>query len=173
MELKNLQDLFVYKIMALYDVESEILKSLPKMSKKATDPDLKASLEEHRAETEEQSKRLEQVFEALGVKPKKNKCEGIRGLIADAEATLKEKISPEAADAAIAASARYVEHYEMAGYLSAIAWAKLLGYDDAADLLQATLEEEESAEKKLSMAAESKLNEAAMLDDAEEGEDDE
>jgi ferritin-like metal-binding protein YciE len=177
MKLESLHDLFALKVMALYDIESEIVKALPKMARAATDPDLKEGFEEHLEETKSQVERLTVVFDELGIKPKKTKVQAIRGLVEDAEWLIKEEPSEAALDAGLIASARYVEHYEMAGYLSAVVWAKLLGYTEAAKLLQATLEEEKMAEEKLSELAEESVNQKAMIDPEEnenmEDEDDE
>ena len=173
MKLENLHDLFIFKLTALYDIEGELLKALPKMSAKAEDEDLKKAFDKHKEETQEHVDRLAQIFDMFGVKPKKTKIEGIRGIIADAESTAKEKPSQEALDAVLIASARYAEHYEMAGYMTALSWAETLGYDDAASLLKTTLEEEVSADEKLASIAESSVDEKAMENDMEvdEGED--
>jgi ferritin-like metal-binding protein YciE len=164
MKLESLHDLFALKIMALLDIESEIVKALPKMAKAASDPDLKQSFSDHLEETKGHVERLEAVFGELDLKPKKTKCEAIRGLVEDTEWLIKEKPTRAALDAGLIASARYVEHYEMAGYLSAVVWAKLLGYGEAAKLLQATLEEEKAADEKLAAAAEESINAKAMVD---------
>ncbi|HEY9481259.1 MAG TPA: ferritin-like domain-containing protein [Candidatus Paceibacterota bacterium] len=168
MKLESLHDLFALKIMALYDIESEIVKALPKMAKAATDPDLRQSFLDHLEETRGHVERLEAVFSEIGMKPKKTKVMAIRGLVEDTQWLIKEEPSPAALDAGLIASARYVEHYEMAGYLSSVVWAKLLGYSEAAKLLQATLEEEKAADEKLAKAAEESINEKALVDTEED-----
>jgi ferritin-like metal-binding protein YciE len=150
MKIDTLLDLFTFKIMCLYDIETQIIKALPKMAKAATNEELAAAFENHLEETKAQAERLEAIFEELDVKPKKVKVEAIRGLVADTEWVIKEKPSPELLDTLLVSSARYVEHYEMAGYLSAIAWAESLGLTKALELLEETLEEEKKADALLS-----------------------
>lgn len=162
MKIENLRDLFTVKIMSLYDIETQIVKALPKMAKAASNEDLKDSFIEHAKETAVHASRLEEVFDMLSMKPKKMKVEAIRGLVEDAEWIIKEKPSAELLDAVLIASARYVEHYEMAGYMSAIEWAELLEMDDAAELLKSTLEEESNADAKLVEIASSTVNQKAF-----------
>jgi ferritin-like metal-binding protein YciE len=169
MKLNSLNELFELKLKALYDIETQLVKALPKVAKNATDPDLKKSLEDHLAETKVHAQRLEDIFSMLEMKIAKTKVEAIRGLIADTEWSLDQDAAPAAMDALIIASARYVEHYEMAGYMTAVAWANALGYTEAAELLSATLAEEEAAEETLRSAAEGSINERAL----EEGDTDE
>jgi ferritin-like metal-binding protein YciE len=148
--MTTLKELLVNKIKALYDIESEIIKALPKLSEAATDEDLKAGFDEHLAETEEQARRLEEIFEILGEEPDKLESEAIRGLAKDGEWVAKNIDEGDARDANLIAAASYVEHYEMAGYMAAIMWAKELGENDVADLLKESLEEEEAADEKMS-----------------------
>jgi ferritin-like metal-binding protein YciE len=173
MKIENLRDLFMVKIMALYDIETQLVKALPKMAKAASDEDLKKGFTDHAKETAIHATRLEEIFEMLDMKPKKMKVEAIRGLIADAEWIIKEKPSADLLDAVLIASARYVEHYEMAGYMSAIEWAELLEMDEAADLLKSTLEEESNTDAKLVELAASSVNKKAMEFDESETEEDE
>jgi ferritin-like metal-binding protein YciE len=172
MKIENLRDLFMVKIMALYDIETQLVKALPKMAKAASDADLKTGFTDHAKETAVHATRLEEVFDILDMKPKKMKVEAIRGLVADAEWIIKEKPSAELLDAVLIASARYVEHYEMAGYMSAIEWAELLEMDDAAELLKSTLEEESNADAKLVEAAMTSVNKKALQYDESDMEDD-
>ncbi len=162
MKIETLRDLFVLKIMALYDMESELVKALPKMAKAAGDPELKQSFLDHLEETKEHVTRLEQVFKLIDLKPKKTKVEAIRGLVADAEWLIKQKPSQGLLDAVLISSARYVEHYEMAGYLTGIAWAELLDVPDAIKLFEATLEEERRSDMGLNEIAEEKINDRAL-----------
>jgi ferritin-like metal-binding protein YciE len=174
MTISTLHDLLTVKIMALYDIETQIVKALPKMAKAATDPGLKKAFANHLEETEKQVERLEEIFEALGMKAKKMKVEAIRGLIEDTEWCIKEKPSPNLLDALLIASARYVEHYEMAGYLSAITWAEKLDLEETAELLRETLEEEKAADALLEEGAVANMNEMLAADeDSTEEEDDE
>jgi ferritin-like metal-binding protein YciE len=159
----SLHALMLVKMSALYDVERQLIKAIPKMAKKATDKDLKMGLEEHLKETEEQAKRLEKAFEQLGEKPnKKITSAAIRGLAEDADWVMKNVKKPEALDANIIAAAQYVEYYEMAGYGTAISWAKLMGHDEVVALLEKSLEEEKMADTKLNTLAKSKVNAMAL-----------
>ena len=158
MKLETLRDLLIEQLQDLYDAENRITKALPKMAKAATSPELKAAFEKHLEETENQVSRLEQAFEALGEKAKKKTCQAIKGLIEEGEETIKEDAEPEVKDAALIAAAQRVEHYEMAGYGSVSAYAKLLGEKSVLKLLQATLAEEKATDKSLSELAESTIN---------------
>jgi ferritin-like metal-binding protein YciE len=173
MKIENLRDLFMVKIMSLYDIETQLVKALPKMTKAASNEDLKRSLLDHTKETAVHASRLEEIFDMLDMKPKKMKVEAIRGLIEDAEWIIKEKPSAELLDAVLIASARYVEHYEMAGYMSAIEWAELLEMDEAAELLKSTLEEESNADAKLVEIASSTVNQTALEYEESESKEDE
>lgn len=152
-ETKNdeapLKSLLIQKLQALYDIESELVKTLPKMATAAKHADLKDGFRNHLAETKEQVKRLEEAFDILGEKPKKLKAEAIRGLAKDGDWVIKNVKGKEALDVNLIAAASYVEHYEMAGYMAALKWAELLGEIEVADLLEATLGEEEMADEKL------------------------
>lgn len=159
------------KLQALYDIENELVSALPKMAKKSMNEDLSGAFAEHLEETKEHAHRLEQAFSILDKKPKKLKCEGIRGIIDDAEWVLKNIDDPAARDANAIAAAQYAEHYEMAGYQSAVDWAKLLGFNDVAELLKQNFDEEEAASEKLSSLAAGGINQAAVGDDTEEDED--
>jgi len=159
----TLHDLFIIKLQSLYNVESEIIKALPKMIKKATNADLKQGLEEHLAETKGHAERLEEIFQQLGEKPKKLKVEAIRGLVEDAKWVMENVKNPEALDAALIAAAQYVEHYEMAGYGTAVEWAKLMNHTGAEELLQETLDEEKAADEKLSKVAVTEVNDAVDM----------
>jgi ferritin-like metal-binding protein YciE len=161
----SLQDLFVLKLKALYDIETQLIKALPKMAMKSDDEDLRMGFEEHLEQTETHATRLEEAFGILGQKPAKTKVEAIRGLIADTEWIIKNVSGPEARDAALIASAQYVENYELTGYSIASTWATLLGYDDIAELLNATADEERAASEKLTGLAASKINEMAVVDE--------
>lgn len=157
-KFENLNDLLVLKLQALYDVESELIKALPKMAKNATHPDLKEAFTMHLEETKNHKARLEDAFKALGVKAKKTTSAAIRGLIQDAGWIFEQTISREAKDALMIAAAQYVEHYEMAGYGSAAAWAEELDAGEVAGLLKDTLKEEEAADEKLGSLATGGLN---------------
>jgi ferritin-like metal-binding protein YciE len=170
----TLDDLLVIKLKALYDIEQQLVKALPKMAKKASDEDLRRGFERHTKQTQEHVSRLERAFAELEIKPQKLACEGVRGIIADAEWGMKNIKGDAALDAALVAAGQYAEHYEIAGYESAIAWAQLLDLGEIADLLQETLDEERETSDELTELAHAKIDEAAMgAEDSEEGDDDE
>jgi ferritin-like metal-binding protein YciE len=169
----DLRDLLLTKIQALYDVENQLVKALPRLVKKATNDDLKNAIDMHLKETEGHVERLEQIFEQLGEDPKKLKSEAIRGLVDDADWVVKNVMEPAVRDAGIVAAASYTEHYEMAGYTMAREWAKLLGEKDVADLLDANLKEEVAANDKLSKLAAESINEQANAVDEDEEEESE
>ncbi|WP_406699430.1 ferritin-like domain-containing protein [Singulisphaera sp. Ch08] len=158
MKLESLRDLLVEQLQDLYDAENRITKALPKMAKAATSPELKAAFEKHLAETKVQVERLEQVFEHLGEKAKKKACKAMQGLIEEGEETIKEDAEPEVKDAALIAAAQRVEHYEMAGYGTVRAYAKLLKETKVVKLLEATFAEEKATDEALSELAESTIN---------------
>lgn len=159
---ENLHDLLLLKLEVLHDVESQLIKALPKMAKAASAPELQEAFMMHLEETREQEDRIDQALEMMGRQDKpKEKSAAIRGLIEDAEWCIKNVKNPEARDAILIAAAQYVEHYEMAGYGSALTWAEEMGHAQVAELLQKTLCEEESADSKLSRLAEGGINEAA------------
>jgi ferritin-like metal-binding protein YciE len=160
MKINNLNDLLVNELKDLYDAEHRIVDALKKMASKASSAEVRELFEDHRAETLGQIERLDQVFKKLGVKAARKTCEATKGLITEAEELTKEIEDEATCDAGLIASAQKVEHYEMAGYGAARTWARLLGHEDCAKLLQATLDEEAAADEKLSAAAE-KMNEMA------------
>ncbi len=151
-KVKDMGKAFELKLQALYDIEKQIEKALPKMAKVASSEALKEGFRMHLEETKEQSKRLEKAFELLGVSPKKLRSEGIRGIIVDGEWVMEVEGPDEIRDSMLASAARYVEHYEMAGYLSACAHAKALGLSKIEALLTESLGEEEATDKKLEKA---------------------
>jgi ferritin-like metal-binding protein YciE len=157
-DIKTMNDLYVHQLQDIYYAEKQILKSLPDMIGKSTDRDLKAGLQKHLQETENQVGRLEQVFKLHNLTPKGVDCPAIDGIIEEAEEVSAEVADKEVLDAAIIAAAQAVEHYEISRYGTLVAWAKQLGRSDAAALLQKTLDEEKAADRKLTMVAESKVN---------------
>lgn len=143
--------MLVLKVQTLYDIESEIIDALPKMIKAADAEDLKEGLGEHLKETKGHKERLEEIFDALDEKPKKAKSEAIRGLIEDAEWMLKQDMAPALVDAAIIASARMVEHLEMACYMGAMMYAHVASRSEIEALLEENYNEEEAADDKLAV----------------------
>jgi ferritin-like metal-binding protein YciE len=164
MQIDSLQKLYVEDLKDLYSAEKQILQALPKMIKKASHPQLKAAFEEHLRITEKQVERLDRIFEGLGKSPRGKKCKGMEGLIEEGKEVMQEEMDPDVLDAALIASAQKVEHYEIAGYGTARTYAKLLGDNQAAKLLQQTLDEEGEADKLLTQLAESSINVEAMAE---------
>jgi ferritin-like metal-binding protein YciE len=142
----------------LYNAENQLLKALPRMAKAASDPRLRAAFTEHLEVTRGQVERLETVFDELGVSPKGKRCVAMEGLLEEGKELLKEGGEPAVIDAALIIAAQKVEHYEIAGYGCVRTFAWLLGYEDAVALLQATLDEEGAADKKLTELAEMVIN---------------
>jgi ferritin-like metal-binding protein YciE len=158
----DLHELFLDELKDIYDAEQQLTKALPKMAKAAESDELRMAFESHLSETENQVQRLEQVFESLGETAKAKKCKGMNGLIKEGEEMMKELKDTSALDASLIASAQKVEHYEIASYGSLCAWAKQMGHDEAAQLLQETLDEEKAADHKLTEVAETSANEEAQ-----------
>lgn len=158
MTIKTLDDLFLHTLKDLLYVERQILKALPKMERKATDPKLKAALSSHRDETEDHVSRLEEVFEILGKPARCAKCDAMVGLMEEAENLMTEIDDKETMDAALISLAQAVEHYEIARYGTLVSWAKQLGHAKAAILLEETLDQEYGADGALSKLAETRLN---------------
>lgn len=163
MKLDSLKKLYVHELKDLYSAENQILDALPKMRDAAKDEELKKAFADHLEETRTHIQRLETIFEGLDYGPHGERCEGAAGLIKEAEGLLKADIEPAVLDAGIIGAAQRIEHYEMAGYGCARAYAEKLGEHDAADLLTKTLDEEASADEHLTRLAERSLNFEAMV----------
>jgi ferritin-like metal-binding protein YciE len=171
MKLNNLHDAFIEEIKDIYNAENQLTKALPKMVKASTDEELKAGLQGHLEETQNQIKRLEQVFKLLGEPAKGKKCEAMEGLIEEGKDAVEADTENDAVrDALIICAAQKVEHYEIATYGSLKSWAEELDLKDVARLLNETLEEEKAADERLNTAA-GTINEAANSDDEESEED--
>jgi len=167
MKVKSFEDLFHHELKDLYSAEKQLTKALPKMAKAATNEELKAAFESHLEETEGQVERLEQIFKQLDIPTSRvQKCKAMEGLIEEGKDILEEDMEPELLDAALICAAQRVEHYEIAGYGCARTFAQMLGRDDIVELLQATLDEEGNADKKLTEIAESFVNQEAQTADA-------
>jgi ferritin-like metal-binding protein YciE len=154
----TLQEKLVDEIRDLYHAEKQLVKALPKMAKNATHEDLREAFEAHLEETREQVTRLEEVFEALGEKPRAKPCHGMMGIIEEGSEMMQEEEAGAVLDAALIAAAQRVEHYEIGAYGTCAAWARLLGLDEVVTLLDQTLEEEKAADKKLTVLAEQEVN---------------
>jgi ferritin-like metal-binding protein YciE len=161
MKHDSLRDLYLDELKDLYSAEHQLLVALPKMAKAATDPQLRKAFEHHLEETRGHVERLERVCEKLEVSPKGKKCKAMEGLIEEGKEVIDGEFEPPVRDAALIAAAQRVEHYEMAGYGCVRTYARLLGDDLAAGLLQETLNEEGAADKKLTGLAESVINDEA------------
>lgn len=161
MKLESLEDLYLDELKDLYSAENQLLKALPKMAKAASAPKLSKAFESHIKQTREHVVRLEKIFKTLGSSPKGKKCKAMEGLLAEGQDVMAEDADEAVRDAALIGSAQRVEHYEMAGYGCVRTYARLLGHNDAAKLLQKTLDEEGSVDKALTKLAETTINKGA------------
>src|SRR6266480_6713407 len=160
-DIKTMNDLFVHQLQDIYYAEKQLVKALSKMAEKANDKQLKQGFLTHLDETKTHVQRLEQVFQMHGAEIKAVDCPAIDGIIEEANDVAGEVADKSVLDAALIAAAQAVEHYEITRYGSLIAWAKQLGRNDCATLLQQNLDEEKAADKKLTAMAESRVNRKA------------
>jgi ferritin-like metal-binding protein YciE len=156
--LESLHDLYLSELADLYSAEEQIVKALPKMIEKAQNPELRQALEDHLEETRGHVERLEQVFEMHGENLEKQKCKGMEGVLKEGDELVGKDAPPSVRDAAIISAAQRVEHYEMAAYGTVRTWAEQLGYEKAAAVLQETLDEEMTADEKLTDIAAGAVN---------------
>jgi ferritin-like metal-binding protein YciE len=168
-ELNTLEELYIEQLRDLYSAENQILKALPKMIKAASHTELQRAFRTHEKQTAQQVKRLERIFKDLDMSPRGKKCAGMEGLIKEAQELIKERPDPDVLDAGLISAAQHVEHYEMAGYGTVRTYARQLGLDRHAELLQTTLDEEGETDKLLTELAETSIN----LDAEEQDEEDE
>ncbi len=157
-ETGTLHDAFLEELRDTYDAEKQLTKALPKIAKAASSPDLRAAIEAHLEETRGHVERLEEVFATLDEKVRGKHCEGIAGIIEEGKSIMEEDFDEATMDACLIAAGQRAEHYEMAAYGTLIAWARAMGHDDAAELLEQTLQEEKAADEKLTSLAESGIN---------------
>jgi ferritin-like metal-binding protein YciE len=169
----TLHEMLVDEIKDLYHAEKQLTKALPKMAKAANHEDLREAFEMHLEETHEQITRLEEVFEALGEKAKAKPCAGMAGILEEGKDTMAEDAEGAVMDAALIAAAQRAEHYEIGAYGTCAEWARLLGLDEVASLLETTLEEEKATDKKLTALAESEINQAAAAEGQEDSDEEE
>ena len=162
MKLESLKDLYLEQLKDLYSAETQLVDALPKLAGRASSPDLKQAFQNHLRETQEQVRRLEQIFKDIGETPKGHTCEGMKGLIREGEEMIKMQGDARVIDAGLIAAAQRVEHYEIAGYGTVRTYAEMLGKQQHASLLERTLQEEEMTDEKLTQLAESHVNEEAM-----------
>jgi len=155
----QLQEFFVDTLKDIYWAEKHLTKALPKMQKSATTPQLQEAIETHLDQTMEHVTRLEQVFEIIGEKPMAKKCDAMEGLTKEADSIVEEtEDGSMTRDAAIILAAQKVEHYEIATYGGLVEYARILGFDDAVDILQSTLDEEKETDQLLTGIAENDIN---------------
>jgi ferritin-like metal-binding protein YciE len=157
-DIKTMNYLFVHQLQDIYYAEKQLVRALPKMAEKATDSQLKQGFLTHLDETKTHVRRLEQVFQMHGAEVKAIDCPAIDGIIQEADEVAGEIADKSVLDAALISAAQAAEHYEITRYGSLIAWAKQLGRNDCASVLQKTIEEEKATDQKLTKMAESKVN---------------
>ena len=162
MRLDTLEKLYVNELRDLYSAENQLLKALPKMAKGASSSELKKAFENHLEQTKGHVQRLERLFDQLDESPKGKTCRAMKGLVEEGSEILKEEGEDSVLDAGLIVAAQKVEHYEIASYGSVCTFAKLLGKDEAAELLQSTLNEESETNEILNQLAESIVNPEAV-----------
>jgi ferritin-like metal-binding protein YciE len=167
-KINNLRDAYIEQLKDIYSAETQLTKALPKMAEAATSPDLQKGFEEHLEQTKGHVARLEQIFEALDEKPTGKKCKAMEGLIKEGAEAIEEDAADAARDTLLIAAAQRVEHYEIAAYGSVKAFAGLLNEEEAAELLDQTLQEEIETDEKLTTAAETVNAEANVEEEEEE-----
>ncbi len=161
MELNTLKDLYIHELKDLYSAEKQIIQALPKMAKAATNEELAAGFKEHLEQTREHAVRLEKILSSHSQTTRGPKCKGMEGVLAEGAEMIGEEADDEVKDAGLISAAQRVEHYEMAGYGSARTYAELVGDTEGARLLQTTLEEETTTDRKLTKLAKTAINVAA------------
>ena len=167
--MSTLRDSLIAELSAIYCGETHLVKNMPKLAEAAEDPDLKEALQTHHSETEDQVKRLEELFQELDISPKRGKCRPIETLVQEAAETASESGS----DAALLAAAQKIEHYEIATYQALIAWARALGEEEALSVLEEILDEEELTNEKLTEIADSSVIPDAVGEEHAEDEEEE
>jgi ferritin-like metal-binding protein YciE len=161
-EYNSLQELLEHELRNLYDAEHRLTDALPKLAEKAGNPSLKAAFKNHLRETEKHVERLESIFDHIGVEVEREKCDAMVGLIKEGDQILDAEGDSNVLDAALIAAAQRAEHYEIAAYGSARAFARQLGNEYVAELLEQTLDEEKAADHLLTEIAESAVNPASV-----------
>ncbi|HKP48523.1 MAG TPA: ferritin-like domain-containing protein [Gemmatimonadales bacterium] len=161
MSLDSLEKLFIEELKDVYNAEKQLVRALPRMAKAAESAQLQQAFTKHQKETEGHVQRLEQIFQQLGQSARGKTCKGMQGLVEEGKEVMEKEGEGAVIDAALIASAQRVEHYEIAAYGCLRTYAELLGMDQAVQLLQQTLAEEEATDKTLTQLGESGINEAA------------
>jgi len=170
-KISTLEDAYIEQLRDLYNAENQLVKALPKMAKAAHSEELKNGFLEHLEQTKGHVSRLEQIFEELDEKPSGKKCQAMAGLVEEGAETIDEDAVPAVKDALLIAAAQRVEHYEIAGYGTVKTFAQILGHDEAAKLLEETLQEEVETDEKLteaSQAIDAEANEGGEEEEEEE-----
>ena len=170
MKKSMLKELYIDELKDIYNAENQLVKALPKLAKAVESDELRNAFENHLKETKNHVARLETIFEELGESPNGKKCKGMEGLVKEGSEMIAEDMDPAELDAGLISAAQRVEHYEIAGYGCVATYARLLGEDSAASLLEQTLSEEKAADSKLTEISEV-VN--AVANDEEEGEEEE
>jgi ferritin-like metal-binding protein YciE len=165
MAINSLQDLYVNKLQMIYDGEQQGLQAMQQLSQMVSNPDARQGLEMHRRQTEEQVRRLEQIFQRQGQRAQATECASMRALIQETQRMVQQIQDPDTRDAFLISAQQGMEHHEMADYGTARTWARQLGNDEDAQLLQQTLQEEEQADKLLTQIAERNVNQQAAQGD--------
>jgi ferritin-like metal-binding protein YciE len=169
MALESLQELYLEQLKDLHSAETQIIEALPKMIEQTSHAELRQAFQKHLTQTKEQLRRLEQIGQRSGQKLSGHTCKGMEGLLEEGEELMKERADSDVLDAALISAAQRVEHYEMAGYGCARTYARLLGLDDDAKILQQTLDEEGETDHLLTALAERVINIEALTGDREVG----
>ncbi len=161
-KLDHLEKLYLSQLKDAFSAEHQLLEALPKMRDAVSDEKLRGAFVDHLAETKRHVERLEQIFGTMEGKPGGHRCKAMEGLVKEGDEILKEDGEPATRDAAIICAAQKVEHYEIATYGCLREYARMLGHDDAVELLEATLQEEKDADGRLTGLAEEWINAGAM-----------
>ncbi|MGA2021799.1 MAG: ferritin-like domain-containing protein [Candidatus Sulfotelmatobacter sp.] len=169
MTKNSLRELYIEELKDLFSAENQLTKALPKMTKAASSDELRQGFERHLEQTRGHVERLQQIFEMLGEKGTGKKCLGMEGLVKEGAETIGDDFEDAVMDAALISAAQRVEHYEIAGYGTVMAYAELLGESEQASLLRETLQEEKETNEKLTELAKA-INVEAQQGDFEGGE---
>jgi ferritin-like metal-binding protein YciE len=169
-ELTTIKDLLEEEIKDLYSAEKQLTKAIPKMAKGSNNEELASAFEAHLKETENQVKRLERVAVLLGTEPTGKKCKGMEGVIEEGSEALDEDGDENVLDLGIIGAGSRVEHYEIAGYTTAISLATQLNENEAAGLLKESLKEEQAAENKLRTIAQTIIKSAPVAEEEDQEE---
>lgn len=162
MAVQSIEDLFVEELRDLYHAEKQLTRALPRMAKAASSDDLRTMFNQHLEETRGQIERLEEAFEMLDVAKRGKRCEAMEGLVEEGREMMEEVEEKAVLDVGLITAAQKIEHYEIAGYGSAVALARAMGKEDIAKLLEQTLEEEKRTDQKLNQIAAGGVNQRAI-----------